>query len=292
SRRGLARLANRSVGGGGAAAQDRQLRRSPALCLATGLRAALPRQPAAGAGACVPVGPHRRRDGDADERHARHADPVAGRREIGIPAGRGDRHRQPARVHRTHDPRGDGIDAAGGDGSEAGSHGRAKEVVMLEYKYSQQRGSVQEAASTPTAHNLHAIPRDVLRQVPAAIAHTHKVVPVAADGETLTLATDRPGDIALRDKLTFLLNRKILLTLASRHELLAALDRYYGIWVEQQVADLKSDLSGNELEDFAEYELALEEGPHRLERRSRPAKVKIGMHGLDLDKMIEASGMP
>lgn len=101
---------------------------------------------------------------------------------------------------------------------------------MRKYQYIQQRGSLQEAvAPQQESHDLHGIAANVIAAVPAKFARTHRIVPVAADRESLTIATDRPHDIGLKDKLTFLLNRRIVLVYASHENLLNAIEQYYGI---------------------------------------------------------------
>jgi hypothetical protein len=64
--------------------------------------------------------------------------------------------------------------------------------------------------------------------------------------ELVTLASEHPRDIKLIDKLTFLLNRKILLVFAPRHDIEAALERYYGVWAKSEV----------DLEECADEEIA------------------------------------
>jgi hypothetical protein len=112
---------------------------------------------------------------------------------------------------------------------------------MLDYKYSQKRGSLQDSAhnaAAPLAHfDLRAIPKHVIELIPASVAHQHKVIPVAIDGETLTVATDRSADLLLRDKLSFIVNRKIVFTYAPPHEIAVALERYYGVWASSALED-------------------------------------------------------
>jgi hypothetical protein len=164
---------------------------------------------------------------------------------------------------------------------------------MLEYKYSAQPGSLQAGATAAAPHapasvSLDGIPRDVIRLVPAAVAHTHTVLPIAIHGETLMLATDRPGDVPLRDKLTFLLNRKIVLTFAPRRPLLVAIARYYGVW-----AAADSIVAFAEAEEDEEFELSLEDGPRRAERPKSLATSQKYMAGtVDLMKEIKTESIP
>ncbi len=67
----------------------------------------------------------------------------------------------------------------------------------------------------------------VLALVPVHVAMTHTVFPLRLNGETLTLASADPVNIAARDQLGFLLNKKISLVPASRDDILAAITTYY-----------------------------------------------------------------
>src|SRR5262245_23424196 len=165
---------------------------------------------------------------------------------------------------------------------------------MLDYKYSQQRGSLQEAAQSPTLTTIdfNAIPRNVIELVPASVAQHECVIPLRSEGEVLVLATDRPRDIGLRDKLTFLVNRKIILTFAPREQIVAAIDRYYG----------NVECLADDYEECAESEIAA--AKHRRKSTEsiasllcEPARYlgkslvefKQGMHGGDMDQLIEGA---
>src|SRR6516162_7187676 len=98
--------------------------------------------------------------------------------------------------------------------------------MSLTYRYSQKRGALQDAAAAPASEvNLDVIDPDVLRLVHPSIAQVYNVLPISLDGETLTLASDKADDIALRDQLTFMLVRKIVLIPAPRSTLAAAIAR-------------------------------------------------------------------
>ena len=158
---------------------------------------------------------------------------------------------------------------------------------MIKYEYSRHPGALHDAAAQD-APNLHAIPREVLRLVPAAVAHTHKVLPVAVADETLTLATNRPNDIALRDKLTFLLNRNIQFIYAEPHALMAAIERCYGMWVQAEDAEYEMAFDERTC-DIAAVATAI---PKKRNRSALVAEFRKGKRGeLDLDKM-QSPGVP
>jgi hypothetical protein len=67
----------------------------------------------------------------------------------------------------------------------------------------------------------------LIELLPESVARNHVVLPLRLDGETLTLAAVSPRDLGLRDKLTFLVNKKIALVPGRRQSILAAIDFYY-----------------------------------------------------------------
>jgi hypothetical protein len=113
--------------------------------------------------------------------------------------------------------------------------------MSLTYRYSQKRGALQDAAAAPASEvNLDVIDPDVLRLVHPSIAQVYNVLPISLDGETLTLASDKADDIALRDQLTFMLVRKIVLIPAPRSTLAAAIARHYGP-AQEALRDIDAD---------------------------------------------------
>src|SRR5262245_30340965 len=156
---------------------------------------------------------------------------------------------------------------------------------MLDYKYSQQRGSLQEAAQSPTLTTIdfNAILRNVIELVPASVAHNECVIPLRSEGEVLVLATDRPRDIGLRDKLTFLVNRKIVLLFAPREQVRAAVDRYYG--TTSYLAEDFEECANEEIAELHELNCAVdlcETEP----RRNIVAQFGKAMHGVAMSPPV------
>jgi hypothetical protein len=72
------------------------------------------------------------------------------------------------------------------------------------------------------------VPAHILQLVPASVAHENNVLPLDFDGETITFACCEPDDIALADKLRFVLAKNVRFVLAEREEIQRAISRYYG----------------------------------------------------------------
>ncbi|HYT87115.1 MAG TPA: hypothetical protein VEL76_00215, partial [Gemmataceae bacterium] len=100
---------------------------------------------------------------------------------------------------------------------------------MLDYKFLTKRGALSEA-DTPTAPSdlsTRQIPAHILELIPQAVARENLVLPLDFDGETITFAAADADNIALADKLRFLLAKNVRLTAAPREALLRAIDRHY-----------------------------------------------------------------
>jgi hypothetical protein len=91
-----------------------------------------------------------------------------------------------------------------------------------------QRGAVHLAEEEePVVPRLNP-PRAVLELVPESVARENLVLPLALDGETLTVAAADAGNLLLADKLSFLVNKKIRFVSVPRTAILHAIDRHYG----------------------------------------------------------------
>jgi len=73
-----------------------------------------------------------------------------------------------------------------------------------------------------------SIAPEVLKTVPEGVAREYKVLPIALEGDLLTLVLHDPRATDKLDRLRFLLNHTIGVTMAPEGSILAAIDRYYG----------------------------------------------------------------
>jgi hypothetical protein len=108
----------------------------------------------------------------------------------------------------------------------------------MRYQYLATRGAINEVGTGPADAPARAgrvaswrgqrIPLEVLALLPESAVREYRVVPIAASGEDLTVATDDPHNIALADRLSSLTARRVRLALASREEIDAFVERHYG----------------------------------------------------------------
>ena len=79
------------------------------------------------------------------------------------------------------------------------------------------------------------IPRDIIKRVPKSIAENDAVIPVEREEDgTLLVVTSDPTDAQMRDKLRYLLNRKVRFAFAPRAEILAAVAKNYESAVDER----------------------------------------------------------
>jgi hypothetical protein len=132
----------------------------------------------------------------------------------------------------------------------------------MEYRYLKERGALNEAAQvtldlpTTLPPSLLNVPAAVIALIPGSVARDNTILPLALDGETLTVAAVRADNIELIDKLTFIFNKKVRLVAYPREQIRAAIARYYA-----RQADTESvDSMLQEFTDTAvDFELCLEE---------------------------------
>ena len=99
------------------------------------------------------------------------------------------------------------------------------------------RGVLNEASDQPAVASLGTdpaiqfIPPEVLALIPGS-GRENTIIPLKYDGETITVAAADANDIALADKLRFILAKDIKFVLAPRPVILEAINRYYAAETE------------------------------------------------------------
>src|SRR5262249_17649160 len=71
------------------------------------------------------------------------------------------------------------------------------------------------------------VPRAICKLVPESLAREDRVFPIGEDGETLRLAAVNHDDVALADKLSFVVSRPVRLIAASREEVDGLIREYF-----------------------------------------------------------------
>jgi type IV pilus assembly protein PilB len=73
------------------------------------------------------------------------------------------------------------------------------------------------------------VPQDVVELLPESVARENSIFPLAEMGSALRLATSDPTDMELQEKLRFILNRDVEMSLAPRQQIVEAINRHYGL---------------------------------------------------------------
>lgn len=97
------------------------------------------------------------------------------------------------------------------------------------------------------------IPDDVIELIPESVARENVILPLAGEGDTLTVIVSDPMDIETIEKLRFILNRTIETALAPRETILENINRYYG-QIEGESADSMLQEFTDTAIDFTETE--------------------------------------
>jgi len=98
------------------------------------------------------------------------------------------------------------------------------------------------------------IPHSIIELVPESVARENTCIPIEFKGERLVVAVPDPMNYEVMDKLTFILNRDVELTMASKEGIQAAINRHYGQSETESVDSMLMEFTETAI-DFTETEL-------------------------------------
>jgi len=107
------------------------------------------------------------------------------------------------------------------------------------------------------------VPDEVIDLVTESVARENTILPIREEGSMLRVATSNPTDIDTQDKLRFILNRDVEMSLAMRDQIVESINRHYGSgdgesadsMLTQEFTDTEIDFT----ETTVEQEAALKE---------------------------------
>ncbi len=128
-------------------------------------------------------------------------------------------------------------------------------LVQLEYATSEE---VSRAVAEEHGHeffNVHdqMIPESVIELVPESVARENAVLPICQEDDALRVAISDPQDFETLEKLQFILNRPVRISIAPRENIMEAINRYYG-QTEGESADSMIQEFTDTAIDFTETE--------------------------------------
>jgi len=97
------------------------------------------------------------------------------------------------------------------------------------------------------------IPAEIIELVPETIARENATLPLSLEGDALKVLLTDPLDVETIEKLRFILNRQIQISLAPRENILEAINRYYG-QIDGESADSMLQEFTDTAIDFTETE--------------------------------------
>jgi type IV pilus assembly protein PilB len=119
------------------------------------------------------------------------------------------------------------------------------------------------------------VPDEVIDLVPESVARENTILPLREEGTMLQVATSDPTDIDTQEKLRFILNREVEMTLAMRDQIVESINRHYGSG-DGESADsmLTQEFTDTEI-DFTETTVEQEAALKQDEDESSAPVVKL-----------------
>ncbi|MDZ4689034.1 MAG: ATPase, T2SS/T4P/T4SS family [Planctomycetaceae bacterium] len=98
------------------------------------------------------------------------------------------------------------------------------------------------------------IPRTVIELIPESVARENFVIPLGLEEETIRVAVSNAMDYEVLDKLRFVLNREVTIAVASKEDILIAINRHYGDSQTESVDSMLAEFTETAI-DFTESDL-------------------------------------
>ncbi|MFM8890956.1 MAG: GspE/PulE family protein, partial [Planctomycetia bacterium] len=92
---------------------------------------------------------------------------------------------------------------------------------------------------------------DVIELLPESVARENTIFPLEERGSVLRLAISDPTDVDLQEKLRFILNRDIEMSLAARAQIVEAINRHYGLSDGESADSMLQEFTDTQI-DFTE----------------------------------------
>ena len=152
-----------------------------------------------------------------------------------------------------------------------------EEILRLGYATPERVMKALAKANRMAFTNLDGmrVPDEVIDLIPESVARENTILPLREEGPTLRVATSDPTDIDTQEKLRFILNREVEMTLAMRDQIVESINRHYGSG-DGESADsmLTQDFTDTEI-DFTETTVEQEAALKQDEDESSAPVVKL-----------------
>jgi type IV pilus assembly protein PilB len=113
------------------------------------------------------------------------------------------------------------------------------------------------------------VEEDVTGKLPESVARENTIFPLADLGGTLRIATCDPSDMDAQEKLRFILNRDIEMAIASREQIVEAINRHYGLSDGESADSMLQEFTDTAI-DFTETAVEQEAGAEEDDQSDSP----------------------
>ena len=103
------------------------------------------------------------------------------------------------------------------------------------------------------------IPPAIIEKVPESVARENIILPYSGDGTMLKILMEDPSDLTKMQKLEFILNAQITPVLASKEQIVEAINRHYGQSETESVDSMLAEFTDTAI-DFTETESTSKDG--------------------------------
>jgi type IV pilus assembly protein PilB len=114
------------------------------------------------------------------------------------------------------------------------------------------------------------VAHEIVSLLPESVARENTIFPVAEEGSALCIATSDPTDLETQEKLRFILNREVQLAIASREQIVEAINRHYGSGDGESADSMLQEFTDTAI-DFTET--AVEQQANQAQEDSSDAPV-------------------
>ena len=112
------------------------------------------------------------------------------------------------------------------------------------------------------------VPQSIVDRLPESVARENSIFPIEQEGDSLRIATRDPTDLDIQEKLRFILNSNVDLSVAPRDQIVEAINRHYGI-IDGESGDSMLQEFTNTAIDFTETTVEEQARQEALRQRQR-----------------------
>ena len=118
------------------------------------------------------------------------------------------------------------------------------------------------------------VPQSIVDRLPESVARENSIFPIEQEGDSLRIATSDPTDLDIQEKLRFILNSNVDLSVAPRDQIVEAINRHYGIMDGESGDSMLQEFTNTAI-DFTETTVEEQARQEAVEDTSDAPVVKL-----------------